>query len=57
MLRPGWAWAVFAAMTAWTAATTVAYAQPARRTPLLLSADLVVTAGLLLSTSALQYPL
>ena len=43
-------------MTAWTAATTVAYAQPARRTPLLLSADLVVTAGLLLSTAALQYP-
>ena len=43
-------------MTAWTAVTTVAYAQPARRTPLLLSADLVVTAGLLLSTAALQYP-
>jgi signal transduction histidine kinase len=56
-LRPGWAWAVFAAMTAWTAATTVVYAQPARRTPLLLSADLAVTAGLLLSTAALQYPL
>ena len=55
-LRPGWAWAVFTAMTAWTAVTTVAYAQPARRTPLLLSADLVVTAGLLLSTAALQYP-
>jgi signal transduction histidine kinase len=55
-LRPGWAWAVFAAMTAWTVATTVAYAQPARRTPLLLSADLAVTAGLLLSTTALQYP-
>jgi len=55
-LRPGWAWAVFAVMTAWTAVTTVAYAQPARRTPLLLSADLVVTAGLLLSTAALQYP-
>jgi signal transduction histidine kinase len=56
-LRPGWAWAVFAAMTAWTVATTLAYAQPARRTPLLLSADLAVTAGLLLSTAALQYPL
>jgi signal transduction histidine kinase len=55
-LRPGWAWAVFAAMTAWTVLTTVAYAQPARRTPLLLSADLAVTAGLLLSTTALQYP-
>jgi signal transduction histidine kinase len=56
-LRPGWAWAVFAAMTAWTVATTLAYARPARRTPLLLSADLAVTAGLLLSTAALQYPL
>jgi signal transduction histidine kinase len=56
-LRPGWAWAVLAAMTAWTAVTTVAYAQPARRTPLLLSADLAVTAGFLLSTAALQYPL
>ena len=56
-LRPGGAWAVFAAMTAWTVATTLAYARPARRTPLLLSADLAVTAGLLLSTAALQYPL
>ena len=54
--RPGWAWVVIAAMTAWTAATTVAYARPERRTPLLLSADLAVTAGLLLSTAALQYP-
>jgi len=54
--RPGWAWVVIAAMTAWTAATTVAYARPERRTPLLLSTDLAVTAGLLLSTAALQYP-
>ena len=54
--RPGWAWVVIAVMTAWTAATTVAYARPERRTPLLLSADLAVTAGLLLSTAALQYP-
>jgi signal transduction histidine kinase len=54
--RPGWAWVVIVAMTAWTAATTVAYARPERRTPLLLSADLVVTAGLLLATAALQYP-
>jgi hypothetical protein len=43
-------------MTAWTVATTMAYARPERRTRLLLSADLVVTAGLLLSTAALQYP-
>ena len=54
--RPGWAFVVIAAMTAWTAVTTVAYADPERRTRLLLSADLAVTAGLLLSTAALQYP-
>jgi signal transduction histidine kinase len=54
--RPGWAWVVIVAMTAWTAATTVAYARPERRTPLLLSTDLAVTAGLLLSTAVLQYP-
>jgi signal transduction histidine kinase len=54
--RPGWAWAVIAVMTAWTVATTIAYARPDRRTPLLLSADLAVTAGLLLTTAALQYP-
>jgi len=54
--RPGWAWVDIAVMTAWTAATTVAYARPERRTRLLLSADLAVTAGLLLSTAALQYP-
>jgi Family of unknown function (DUF5931) len=55
-VRLGWAWAVIAVMTAWTVATTMAYARPERRTRLLLSADLVVTAGLLLSTAALQYP-
>jgi signal transduction histidine kinase len=54
--RPGWAWAVIAVMTAWTVATTMAYARPDRRTRLLLSADLAVTVGLLLSTAALQYP-
>jgi signal transduction histidine kinase len=54
--RLDWAWVVIAVMTAWTAATTVAYAHPERRTPVLLGADLVVTAGLLLSTFALQYP-
>jgi signal transduction histidine kinase len=54
--RPDWAWAVIAVMTAWTAATTVAYARPARRTALLLSADLAVTVGLLMSTAGLQYP-
>ena len=54
--RLDWAWVVIAVMTAWTVATTMAYARPERRTRLLLSADLAVTAGLLLSTAALQYP-
>jgi signal transduction histidine kinase len=54
--RLGWAWAVIAVMTAWTIATTIGYAHPDRRTPLLLSADLAVTVGLLLSTMVLQYP-
>jgi signal transduction histidine kinase len=54
--RPDWAWAVIAVMTAWTVATTIAYARPGGRTPVLLSADLAVTVGLLLSTAALQYP-
>jgi Family of unknown function (DUF5931) len=54
--RPDWAWAVIAVMTAWTVGTTIAYARPGRRTPLLLSADLAVTVCLLLSTAVLQYP-
>ena len=54
--RPGWAWAALAVMAAWTVITTVAYARPERRTPPLLSADLAVSVGLLLSTYALQYP-
>ena len=49
-------WVVIAVMMAWTIATTMAYARPERRTRLLLSADLVVTAGLLLSTAALPSP-
>jgi signal transduction histidine kinase len=54
--RPDWAWVVLAAMTAWTVATTFGYAHRRRRTVLVLSADLAVTAGLLLSTFALQVP-
>ena len=54
--RPGWAWAVIGVMTVWTIGTTIAYARPDRRTRLLLSVDLAVTAALLLSTAALQYP-
>jgi signal transduction histidine kinase len=52
----GWAWAVLAGMTAWTAVTSAAYAVPARRTRLLLVADLVVTAAALASTALVQYP-
>ena len=51
-----WAWGVLAVMTAWTVATTVACADPARRTRTWLTADLVVTAAALLSTAAVQYP-
>jgi signal transduction histidine kinase len=53
--RPDWAWAVLAVMTGWTIMTTFIYARPGRHTAILL-ADLLVTAGLLLSTFALQYP-
>jgi len=54
--RPGWAWVAIAVMAAWTAVTTTAYARPQGRTRPLLSADLAITAGLLLSTAGLQYP-
>ena len=52
----GWAWVVLAAMTAWTIASTIAYSVPARRTRLLLAADLIVTVLALLSTALLQTP-
>ncbi len=54
--RQDWAWAALALMTAWTIATTFAYARPERRTAPWLIADLVVTTGFMLSTMALQYP-
>jgi signal transduction histidine kinase len=54
--RPDWAWAVIAVMTVWTVVTTIAYTRPDRRTRVLLSVDLAVTACLLLSTALLQYP-
>jgi signal transduction histidine kinase len=50
------AWALLGVMAAWTAATSYAYREPQRRTALLLVSDLVVSAGLLLSTAAVQYP-
>ena len=52
----GWAWVVLAAMAAWTIGSTIAYSVPARRTRLLLAADLVVTVLALLSTALLQTP-
>jgi signal transduction histidine kinase len=54
--RFGWAWAALAAMAIWSALTTIGYARPRLREPPLLTADLAVTAILLLSTLALQYP-
>jgi hypothetical protein len=41
-------------MTAWTVVSTLAYASPARRTWLLLGADLVLTVLALLSTAVVQ---
>jgi signal transduction histidine kinase len=52
----GWAWAVLAGMTVWTVISTVAYSVPARRTWLLLTADLAITVAALLSTGLVQYP-
>jgi signal transduction histidine kinase len=51
-----WAGVVLAAMAGWTLISTLAYAQPARRTWPLLVTDLLLTAAALLSTAALQYP-
>jgi signal transduction histidine kinase len=51
-----WAWAVLAGMIAWTVASTIAYSVPARRTRLLLAADVLVTAAAVLSTSLVQIP-
>ena len=45
--RPDWAWAVIAVMTAWTVATTIAYARPDLRTPLLLATDVQHTVALI----------
>src|SRR5690242_14623015 len=53
--RPDWAWAVIAVMAAWTVVTTIGYTRRDRRSRLLLSADLAVTVGLLLSTTGLQH--
>lgn len=54
--RLDWAWAVLAAMAVWTIISSVGYASPERRGVPLLTADLGVTAGLLLSTWGLQFP-
>ncbi|HUN35212.1 MAG TPA: DUF5931 domain-containing protein [Trebonia sp.] len=54
--RPDLAWIVLSAMVSWTIVTTLAYSHRRNRTAILLSADLAVTVGLLLSTFALQLP-
>lgn len=54
--RLDWAWAVLAAMASWTAVSTVGYSRPERRDVPLLTVDLMVTAGLLVSTWGLQFP-
>jgi signal transduction histidine kinase len=57
-----WAWAILILMTIWTIGTTVLYrssplySPPTRRTRALLSADLVVTAAAVLSTTLVQIP-
>jgi signal transduction histidine kinase len=48
--RPLLAWPVLAVTAGWTVFTTYAYADPARRRPPLLVADLVVTMGVLASS-------
>ena len=53
--HPDLAWTAFAGMCAWTLVTTVEYSHRNRRTAAFLVLDLLVTAGLLLSTFALQY--
>jgi glucose-6-phosphate-specific signal transduction histidine kinase len=54
--RLDWAWAALAVMAIWTAVSTIGYAHPGRRGVPLLTTDLVVSAGLLLSTWVLQFP-
>jgi signal transduction histidine kinase len=53
--RPDWAWVAIAAMTAWTVFTTIRYNHREGRTARLLTADLLVTLGFLMSNIALQY--
>jgi signal transduction histidine kinase len=48
--RPMPAWPVLAAMAAWTVVTTYAYANPQRRRPPLLLADLLITMAALASS-------
>ncbi|HXP21631.1 MAG TPA: DUF5931 domain-containing protein [Streptosporangiaceae bacterium] len=54
--HPALAWGIMAAMTAWTAVTSLAYSVPARRSRPLLAADLVLTAAALFATLGVQYP-
>ena len=54
--RPALGWAVLAGMAAWTAAAAYLYADPRRRRPPLLVADLVLTVAALLSSVLVMTP-
>ncbi|GGQ39728.1 MacS family sensor histidine kinase [Couchioplanes azureus] len=54
--RPLFAWPVLALTAAWTVFTTYAYAEPSRRKPPLLVADLLVTMGVMASSAVIVGP-
>ncbi|WP_026341293.1 MacS family sensor histidine kinase [Actinomadura atramentaria] len=49
-------WAALGAMTVWTAVATVLFADPRRRTPAALAADMAVALGCLLATAYVETP-
>src|SRR3954469_18240623 len=52
--RPALGWALLGVMAGWTAFTVVVYARPGGRRPAILAADVVVAAGLVLATLAVE---
>jgi signal transduction histidine kinase len=54
--HPGGGWAVVVVMAAWTVTTVAAYASAERQRPWLFVADVVVGAGCLLATGAVETP-
>jgi signal transduction histidine kinase len=55
-LRPWLAWAVLAAMAAWTVLTGLAYARESARLPWLVALDVLVTCGLMLTSPLVLSP-